>query len=215
MSLTTIIKNRQQALLNDWKRDPLILVIVEGMAELKGVVTMLEVEDADDATINRVGTRNETNVAILRTPGNPDSNASVWVKASYRSYRSAYLGFIKEVYGVTATSADLSGFDADHLMNKARSPNGSQFIRLEAVSSAANQGWGRTFEKAAGFDAQRARRTMDFTIAAKVAGLLPPVNKQDTRQIDRIVEYFEKQMGLPRHEAEGFRSRMDFGYSQR
>ena len=213
MSLTTIMNRRRQALLNSWKQDPLILVLVESMNQLRGVVTMLSL-DEDAPTVGQVGSRSENNVAILNAPGNPDINASVWVKSSYRGYRKAYLAFIKQVYGVDATSSQMHGFDADHMLNKARSPSGG-FIRLEAVPSSANQAWGRTFEKAAGFDDQRGRRTMDFTIAAKLAGLNAPTNKNDVRQIDAIVQYFERNLGLPKHEAEGFRQRMDFGYRQR
>jgi len=214
MSLPAIMNRRRQALLAQWKSDPLVLVLVENMTALRGVVTLLSL-DGDTPSVEPVGSRTESNVAILRGPGNPDTNTSVWVKANYRGYRKAYLAFINQVYGISATSSDMNGFDADHMLNKARSPSGEQFIRLEAVPSSANQSWGRTFEKAAGFDDSRGRRTMDFTIAAKLAGLNAPTNANDSHQINLIVQYFEQRLGLPKHEAEGFRQRMEFGYRQR
>lgn len=213
MSLSNIMNNRRKALVARWIADPLILVIVEDMHQLRGTVDLLHMSEdgLSGATVKRVGRRSESNVAILKRPGNPDETTSVWVKASYRSYRSAYLAFVKEVYGIDAKKTDFAGFDADHLLNRARSSAGNEFIRLEAVPSDVNQGWGRTFEKSAGFDSRRSRRTMDFTICAKVAGLAPPRNASDTRRIDEIVRFFIRQ-GMPRWEAEGFRERFAFGY---
>lgn len=41
--------------------------------------------------------------------------------------------------------AALAGYDVDHLLNRARSPGGSGFIRIEAINSAVNQAQGVLF----------------------------------------------------------------------
>jgi hypothetical protein len=218
MSLHAIIARRQRALVAAWVRDPLVQVQVESPMALPGLVFISDV--GQGASGGAVGRRDERNVAMVRRPGEPDTQSSCWVAARYSGYRSAYLAFIREAYGVRATAGELSGFDVDHLLNRARSPQDSTFIRIEAIPAAANQDWGRLFEKAASdprFSANqhRERRTMSWMICAKLAGQAPPAGPNDTVGIDRLVRYFVS-IGLSANEArDGLNSMLSFAYKFR
>ncbi|WP_306143748.1 hypothetical protein [Roseibium sp. MMSF_3412] len=96
----------------------------------------------EEVETEKAGRRSLKNVAIVGKPGNPDENTSVWVRAGYSSYQNAWLGFVNQVYGLKATRKDLAGYNIDHLLNKARSPNKAGFIRIEAINDAVNQAWG-------------------------------------------------------------------------
>lgn len=215
MSVANIIQRRQQALIKAWMANPLIMVQVESPQCLPGLV-FLE-DGGDNATVGQVGRRREADTIIVRRPGNPDTEASVWVRASYSGYRGAFLAFVQNVYGIRARTAALTGYDVDHLLNRARSPQGSGYIRIEAVASEANQAWGRLFEKNASnpvFHANQARmrRTMSWVICAKLAGLEPPSGPHDTAGIERLVQFFQG-VGLDATEArEGLNSMLSFAY---
>jgi hypothetical protein len=216
---TLIIERRRNALIAQWKQDPLIVVQVESPAVLP-VLTFLD-DRGQGAGVGAVGRRSQTNTVIVsRVGGDPDRNASVWVKASYTGYRTAYIGFLNHVYGTQATTADLAGYDVDHLLNRARSPGGAGYIRIEAVNSAVNQGWGRLFEKAASNPAffanqQRLRRTLSWTICAKLANRLPPNGPNDVGGITQLAAYFQT-LGMDANEArEGLTSMLNFAYGVR
>lgn len=161
-----------------------------------------------------------TNTVIVSRPGDPDRNASVWVRASYTGYRPAYIAFLNLVYGTQATTVDLAGYDIDHLLNRARSPGGAGYIRIEAVRSPVNQAWGRLFERAAshpGFLANqnRLRRTLSWTICAKLANRFPPNGPADTGGINRLAAYFQT-LGMDAGEARaGLAAMLNFSYGLR
>jgi len=110
---TLIVEWRRNALVDQWKQDPLIVVQVEAPQVLP-VLTFLD-DRGHGAGVGAVGRRSQTNTVIVSRPGDPDRNASVWVKASYTGYRTAYIGFLNHVYGTQATSTNLAGYDVDHL----------------------------------------------------------------------------------------------------
>jgi hypothetical protein len=218
MSLLAIIARRQQALIQAWVRNPLVLVQVESPGTLPGLV-FLE-SDVASASVGRVGRRAAGSVAMVRGPGEPDANASAWVAAGYGSYRDAYLAFVRAAYDLPAAPGDLAGYDIDHLLNRARAPFDSTFIRIEAISSAANQAWGRLFERAASdprfyANQHRQRRTMSWVICAKLAGELPPNGPGDTPGIQRLVRFFSS-VGLSAAEAQsGLADMLSFAYKFR
>jgi hypothetical protein len=218
MPLTAIIASRRLALVNRWRANPMVLVQVETPGALPDLVYLDD--NSERADVGRLGRRSTGSVAIVRRSGSPDTNASVWVRADYSGYQSAYLAFVREVYGEAVTTADLSGFNVDHLLNRARSPGGAGFIRIEAVHDAANQAWGRLFEKQASnpvfyANQHRSRRTMSWVICAKLAGQMPPAGPDDTAGIDRLVHYFVS-IGMTADEARnGLASMLDFAYGLR
>jgi hypothetical protein len=218
MSLLAIVIRRREALVRAWARDPLIQVQVESPQALPRLAFI----DAPggEAGVEALGRRSAQNVALVNNPGDPDLNASVWVAARYSSYKSGYLAFVRSVYNIDAQASQLAGYDIDHLLNRARSPQDSTFIRIEAVPSAANQAWGRLFEKAASnpqffANQQRERRTMSFMICAKLAGELPPLGPGDGAGVNRLVNFFAS-IGIPNDEArKGLMSMLNFAYKFR
>lgn len=218
MSLRAIIARRQRAIAAAWKHNELLQVQVESTTVLPRLVFLDD--GGEGAGTGRIGRRSEQNAVIVSRPGNPDDHASCWVAARYSGYRSAYLAFIRQAYGVAATPADLAGYDIDHLLNRARSPQDSTFIRIEAIPATANQDWGRLFEKAASdprFSANqiRERRTMSWMICAKLAGHAPPNGPRDQTGISRLVRYFST-IGLDAGEArDGLNSMLQFAYKFR
>ena len=140
MSLQALIGRRQRALYDAWVRNPL----VQGQAEHPDCLGRLVFLDEFDEEVEtgQAGRRSLKNVAIVSKPGNPDENTSVWARDGYSSYQKAWLGFVNQVYGIKATSQDLAGYNIDHLLNKARSPDKAGFIRIEAINDAVNQAWG-------------------------------------------------------------------------
>ena len=201
-----------------WVRDPLIQVQVESPAALPRLAFI----DPDDVApiAEKLGRRSPNKVAIVKNPVNPDLNASVWVAADYQGYKNAYLAFLRIIYQIEATAADLAGFDVDHLLNRARSPSAGTFIRVEAVPRQANQDWGRLFERTASdprffANQNRERRTMSYVIAAKLAGQLPPLGPNDLAGVKRLALYFAS-IGIPLAEAQaGVTSMLDFAYKFR
>jgi hypothetical protein len=215
MSLQAIISRRQRALFDAWVRDPLVQVQVEHPERLGRLVFLDDFDDTIET--ERAGRRSLKNVAIVKKPGNPDEMASVWVRAGYSSYQKAWLGFVNQVYGVKVTSRDLAGYNIDHLLNKARSPNKAGFIRVEAINDAVNQAWGGLFERAASnpeFSAnqKRFRRTMSWIIAAKLMDQPPPRGPGDQQGIARLVQFFN-QNGLAADNPErGLTDMLEFAY---
>lgn len=218
MSLHAIIARRQRALITAWTVRLTVQVQVESPIVLPRLVFL---EDGGrDASTARIGRRSAQNVAMVSRAGDPDTQASCWVASRYSDYRGAYLAFIRQAYGVAATRADLAGFDIDHLLNRARSPQDSTFIRIEAIPAVANQEWGRLFEKAASdprfyANQERKRRTMSWMICAKLAGQSPPGGPNDQAGINRLVQYFVS-IGLGAAEArDGLNSMLSFAYKFR
>lgn len=217
-SVLQIIQRRREALIRQWIADPLVQVQIEN-PEALGSLTFLD-DGSGPTTVAQVGRRRRTSVAMASRPGNPDEAASVWVASSYQGYTGAYLGFLKAAYGVDADSSALAGFDIDHMLNRARAPLDTTFIRVEAVDSSANRAWGSLFEKTASnpdfyANQKRERRTMSYTIVAKLAGQMPPRGPDDRAGLDRLADFFAAR-GLDRKEArDGLQSMLDFAYSLR
>lgn len=218
LSVATIIEQRRAALIELWKQDPLVVVQVES-PEILPILTFLD-DRGQGAGVGPVGRRSPTNTVIVQRPGDAHRNASVWVRASYGGYQTAYLGFLDAVYKTRATKADLSGYDVDHLLNRARSPGGAGYIRIEAVNSIVNQAWGRLFEKVASNPAffanrERLRRTLSWTICAKLANQMPPDGPNDAAGVNRLATWFQS-IGMSAAEArEGLASMLRFAYSLR
>jgi len=215
MSLQALISRRQRALFDAWVRDPLVQVQVEHPEALGRLVFLDDFDDAIEA--ERAGRRSLKNVAIVRKPGNPDENASVWVRAGYGSYQKAWLGFVHQVYGIRATASDLAGYNIDHLLNKARSPGKAGFIRIEAINDAVNQAWGGLFERAASnpeFSANqtRFRRTMSWIIAAKLMDQPPPRGPDDHQGIARLVQFFNRNGLAADNPQRGLTQMLEFAY---
>jgi len=194
MSLQTIIRNRQRSLYNAWVQFPLMQMQVEHPDALGRLVFL----DSYDTSIEaqQLAGSSLKNVALVQRSGNPDQNASVWVRAGYSGYQQAWLNFVEQVYGVKADSRDLAGYNIDHLLNRARSPGRAGFVRIEAVNGAVNQAWGRNFERAAS-DAkfsgnERFGRTMSWVIAAKLMDQPPPRGPNDQQGIARLVQFFSR-----------------------
>jgi len=176
---TLIVERRRNALVDQWKQDPLVVVQVESPQVLP-VLTFLD-DRGHGAGVGAVGRRSQTNTVIVSRPGDPDRNASVWVKASYTG--------------------------------------GAGYIRIEAVNSPVNQAWGRLFEKAASNPAffanqHRLRRTLSWTICAKLANRFPPNGPSDVGGIHQLVTYFQT-LGMDATEArEGLMSMLSFAYGR-
>ncbi|WP_269581736.1 hypothetical protein [Roseibium sp. Sym1] len=194
MSLHAIIRNRQRALYNAWVRQPMMQMQVEHPGVLGRLVFLDSYDDSIQA--RQLGRSSLTNVALVQRPGNPDENASVWVRAGYSGYRQAWVNFIEEVYGTRVSSSDLAGYNIDHLFNRARSPAQAGFVRIEAIDGAINQAWGRNFERAVsdtksgGND--RLRNTMSWVIAAKLMNQPPPRGPNDVQGIADLVRFFSR-----------------------
>ncbi len=215
MSLHDLVRRRQRALFDAWVRNPLVQVQVEHPERLGRLVFL----DDFDETIEteRAGRRSLKNVAIVRKPGNPDENASVWVRAGYSSYQKAWLGFIDQVYGLKAEAKDLAGYNIDHLLNKARSPGKAGFIRIEAINDSVNQAWGALFERAASnpeFSAnqKRFRRTMSWIIAAKLMDQPPPRGPSDSQGVARLVQFFNQNGLAEDNPQQGLADMLQFAY---
>ncbi len=188
MTFYAIQKQRVDALLARWVREPWLPVSAGDLSRI-GIIEATY--DPDDVEISRVGRRSAKRVAIVKRQGvdGPDAY-SVWTTADYRSYRKAYAAFIRLVYGVDPEPG-FARFEVDHLFNKARTDTTGDFLRLEAIDPAVNGAWGRVFEKMgsrAGSFRRRAvsERNMDFLIAAKLAGAMPPDGAGDVPGIRRI-----------------------------
>jgi hypothetical protein len=215
MSLQALIRRRQRALFDAWVRNPLVQVQVEH-PEALGRLVFLDDFDEDVQT-GKAGRSSLKNVAIVQKPGNVDENASVWVRAGYSSYQKAWLRFVEQVYGIKAAPSDLAGYNIDHLLNKARSPNQAGFIRIEAINDAVNQAWGGLFERAASnpeFSANqnRLRRTMSWIIAAKLMDQPPPRGPNDQQGIARLVQFFNQNGLAADNPQRGLTDMLQFAY---
>lgn len=216
--LLATIERRRNAILAQWARSWAVQVAVEHPSALGRLVF---IEDTSvQADVGALGRRSPNSVVIVDGGGPPDLNASVWVASGYEGYNPAYLAFVRRIYGIDATPADFAGYDADHLLNRARAPRDTTFIRLEAVRSDINRTWGATFEKAASnpefyANRERERRTMSWAICAKLGHQMPPSGPGDTVGIARLGDFF-RSIGFSRDEAmNGMAEMTRFAYSLR
>ena len=194
MSVHQIVQRRRDALLNHFCNNgnmPALLAVPS--AQTLGQITFIDGFDENHEQ-EQLGRRRTSSVLIHRGPGDRDSNTSLWVAAGYSGYARAYRAFLKEVYGVTATSNDMAPYNVDHLLNRARAPESSAFVRVEAISGPSNQIWGSIYESKASNPEirknQQGYRYMSLTIAAKVAGFPPPRSADDAEACAAIEDYF-------------------------
>lgn len=215
MPLHAVINQRRNALFEAWKANSFQQVQVENIEDLRRHAFL---DDLDlEIETEKSGRRSLKNAIVVRRDGNPDANASVWVRAGYTGYQKAWLGFIKQVYQIDAKPADLAGYNIDHLLNRARSPDGAGFIRIEAINGQVNQAWGRMFEKAASnpeFYANQERygRKLSWLIAAKLMGQMPPRGPSDQQGINRLVSFFNSQGMASENPREGLTNMLEFAY---
>jgi len=191
MSVQAIIERRKFAIITDFCINPLPpLIQVESAKALGSLIFLAEFQD-DERDV-RLGRRSTGSVLLRKGSGNPDSGATLWVAASYKGYRGAYLAFLRKAYGIDPSTRDLAGYDVDHLLNRARSAAQSSFLRIEAIESGANRAWGSLFERMASTPKisknSSERRLMSYAVAAKVMGLRPPSGPDDTQGIDQIAD---------------------------
>lgn len=214
LPVSAIIANRRRAIVSAFARTPFIQVQVELPDALR---RLGYVESSVEASPGALGRRDPEKVVFIESRTNPDLDSSVWVASTYSDYASAYLSFLAAAYGVEGTKSDLVGYDVDHLLNRARSPLASTLIRIEATPSAANQAWGRLFERAASnpkfyANQYRERRNMSYVICAKLAGEAPPLDPSDRAGISRLSAFFAT-IGIDRREAlDGLTSMLEFAY---
>lgn len=214
MNAMGIAEGRRRAILQEWKRNPTVLVITDCLESLP-LRVYFAIPDPSIVLAPALGTRTQ-DMQILSRPGPPDLNASVWVKASRsHDYRKSYMRFLSDVYGVDAHPNCLPGYDIDHLLNLSRAPSTDCFIRIEAVQSEVNRAWGRLFEKASDFDNRRGIRSMDWMICAKLGNQMPPTGPKDEKGIERLANFFQT-IGIGKAEAvKGLEEKLKFAYRPR
>lgn len=131
----------------------------------------------------------------------PDRH-SLWVRATYAGYRTAYRTFIGRVY----QDVDWSGFpefDVDHLLNRARIRRLDYYLRVEAVQKEINQQHGRTIERASGQNprekaTRKAERPLTAISILKLAGIEAPRGPEDVAALARAKAFL---VGSQRWEA--------------
>ncbi len=214
-SVIAIADRRRRAMITQWVQNPdWVLVQVESADMLRGKVHNLAADAA--ARTGRVGSHRERSVIMLEGGPDRDRTWSVWVRATFSNYKTAYLAFISHAYGATLSGDDIPGYEVDHLSNKAYAPTGQEFIRLEAVPKLANHRWGVNFEsrRTENTDARPTHR-MSYMSCAKLGGELPPAGPNDAAGINRLVAYFTA-IGLdPREAQQGVASMLQHAYWRR
>lgn len=206
MTLATIIQSRTTALINAFVRDIFPpLVEVDDVTALAGLTTVLDEFNDVGLAAGGLNRRSTANVVMLAAPGGVADKASVWVRADYSDCRAAYAAFVRHMYRVTVTGADLAAYDVDHLLNRARAGNDNSLLRIEASPLGVNRQWGSVLEKLASQATvagnQRTRRLMSYLIAAKVAGFAPPTTLQDPVSRARLVCELAS-LGIPQKDAQ-------------
>ncbi len=203
MSLSQIITQRCDRLLADFVYGIAPLVEVESAA---GLGTLMHLDDfAPGSMPTALGRRATGNVVMVPGPAGQPHAASVWVRASYSDYRGAYAAFLHSAYKIAVTPADLSIYDVDHLLNRARAGTGTALLRIEALPLSVNRQWGSFLEKLASQSQvhgnTRTRRLMSHLIVGKVAGLAPPAGLHDVPGRQRLAAGIAA-LGLPQAEVD-------------
>lgn len=206
MSIATIIQTRKTALINAFVRDVFPpLVEVDDINALAGLTTSLDEFIGAGLGAGGLNRRSTNNVVMLTAAGGAADKASVWVRADYSDYRAAYAAFVRKMYNISITTADMQAYDVDHLLNRARAGNGNTLLRIEASPLGVNRQWGSVLEKLATQSNvagnQRSRRLMSYLIAAKVAGFAPPTTLQDPISRTRLAQQLAG-LGIPLKDAQ-------------
>jgi hypothetical protein len=210
-----IADRRRRAMIDQWVHDPTwSLVQVESPDMLRGKVHNITAEA--QARIGGVGSHRLRSVIMLEGGPDRDRTWSVWVRATFSNYKTAYLTFISHAYGVTLTGDDVPSYEVDHLSNKAYAPTGQEFIRVEAIPKAANHSWGVNFESRRTQNTDpRQWHQLSYMSCAKLGGQLPPAGPNDTAGINALVAYFTS-IGLDPQEArEGVANMLQHAYWRR
>ena len=206
MSIATIIQTRTTTLINTFVYDVFPpLVEVDDVNALAGLTTVLDEFTTTGLGAGGLNRRSTNNVVMLAAAGGSADKASVWVRADYSDYRAAYAAFVRKMYNITVTTADLAAYDVDHLLNRARAGNGNTLLRIEASPLGINRQWGSVLEKLATQSNvagnRRTKRLMSCLIAAKVAGFAPPTTLQDPVSRARLARELAS-LGIPLKEAQ-------------
>lgn len=205
------IDDRRRALFQEWCRDPAILVSSPSATDLQSRslgLHLLQGGNGGPVRAQSLATsQGQMGATILSVPGRlPETGMSLWVPAGLKSYRAAFVAFMKHVYGEPFDAADLNGYDVDHLLNKKRATGDDVLIRVEAVPLNVNRTWGTLFEKNASnpqFWANRKRevRSMSWMIAAKLIGKMPPRGPGDAAGIRDLAQFFGQHSDIGMSEA--------------
>ena len=198
--LFAIADRRRRALVNQWVHDPTwALVQVESLGMVHGSVHNITAEA--EARVGRVGYHRERSVVMLEGGADRDRTWSVWVRATFSNYKMAYLTFIGHAYEIKTDDDDLTGYEVDHLSNKAYAPTGQEYIRIEALPAIANHSWGVRFESRRTENTYaRPSHGLSYMTCAKLGGQLAPAGPNDRAGIDALVGYFTS-IGLDPQEA--------------
>ena len=206
MSIATVVQTRTTALINAFVYDVFPpLVEVDEVSALAGLTTVLDEFTGSGFGAGGLNRRSTANVVMLAAAGGAADKASVWVRADYSDYRAAYAAFVRKMYNITVTTADMQAYDVDHRLNRARAGNGNTLLRIEASPLGINRQWGSVLEKLATQSHvagnRRTRRLMSYLIAAKVAGFAPPTTLQDPVSRARLARELAG-LGVPLKEAQ-------------
>jgi hypothetical protein len=195
-----IADRRNRAMIHQWVQDNTwVLVQVESPEMLHGRIH--DITGESEARVGRVGSHRQRSVIMLEGGPDRDRTWSVWVRASFSNYKQAYLAFISHAYGVTLTGNDVPGYQVDHLSNKAYAPTGQEFIRIEAIPTAANHSWGVNFESRRTENTfRRPSHRLSYMSCAKLGGQFPPTGPDDAAGKNALVAYFTK-IGLDPQDA--------------
>ena len=198
MKLRDIIDRRSQAILRAFETQVIVpLVEVPSTADLPRMAYLEREEQGakeGEQSVGKVGNKRLTSAVVSIAGPNRDADTSLWTRRTYDDYRPAYLAFIEQVYGFKPDKEELAGYHVDHLLNRGRAAHDTNFLRVEASPSDINSLWGSYFERYASrpdLDSnRRSLRKIEYMIASKVAGLRPPLDRDDRTAIGMIATYF-------------------------
>ena len=128
---TLIVERRRNALVDQWKQDPLIVVQVKSPGA-SGPDLPRRSRPRGGRRRRRPAQPNQHGDRVA--PGRPRPQRQCLGQSELHGLSHGHIGFLNHVYGTQATSTNLAGYDVDHLLNRARSPGGAGYIRIEAVN---------------------------------------------------------------------------------
>lgn len=198
-----LVIRRNRAIISQWVQNPNMIVSAVDVTELPLLVSLYN--HNSKPKIMALGNIDLNNAFMLKSEGNPDYNASIWVRCGkkgchYTEYRAAYRKFLEQAYNIKIEKKDPEGREVDHLLNLGRAETEGVFVRVEAVKTRVNRAWGGGFERVSSSDHfsvsnSRSKRIISWSIAAKLGDQMPPRNKYDKDGLERLKIFF-KGMGI-------------------